>query len=93
MDYQKKREKFYKSAIKKQTELKRLRIKDTSGFYTKEEQDAFDYINGKGFYVKHQDPKTSPNIFDSRRSFLLKMEDDKMRNRFLESYNKRKTLD
>lgn len=30
MDYQKKQEKFYKLAIKKQTELKKLRIKNTS---------------------------------------------------------------
>ena len=31
MDYQKKQEEFYKSAIKKQIQLKRLRIKNTSG--------------------------------------------------------------
>ena len=36
INYQKKQEEFYKSAIKKQTQLTRLRIKDTSGFYTKE---------------------------------------------------------
>ena len=85
MDYQKKREKFYKSAIKKQTELKRLRIKDTSGFYTKEEEDARNYFHGKGFYVKQQDTNVKPNIFDTRQSFLIKMHNPVMRQNFLNS--------
>ncbi len=86
MDYQKKQEKFYKSAIKKQTELKRLRIKDTSGFYTKEEEDAINYFHGKGFYAKQQDPNMKPNIFDTRQSFLIKMHNPLMRKNFLNSF-------
>ena len=35
MDYQKKQEVFYKSAIKKRIELKRLKTQDTPSFYTK----------------------------------------------------------
>lgn len=85
MDYQKKQEKFYKSAIKKQTELKRLRIKDTSGFYTKEEEDPINYFHGKGFYAKQQDPNMKPNIFGTRQSFLIKMHNPVMRKNFLNS--------
>jgi hypothetical protein len=33
--------------------------------------------------------KTSPNIFDTRQSFLLKMEDPEVRTTFLNSYNNR----
>ena len=58
MDYQKKQEEFYKSAIKKQIQLKRLRIQETSSVYTKEEVDAMNYFHGKGFYAKTQDSKT-----------------------------------
>ena len=90
--YEQKMEKLYISGTKRLAEAKRVGVKNTAKL-TLEEQNAFDYINGTGVYKKHRDPKTSPNIFDNRRSFLLKMEDDKMRNRFLESYNKRETLD
>ena len=51
MDYQKKQEEFYKSAIKKQIQLKRLRIQDTSSFYTKEEVDAINYFHGKKVFT------------------------------------------
>jgi len=54
-----------------------------------QEQDAFDYFNGTGVYKNHQNPKTLPNIFDTRQSFLLKMEDREMRETFLKSYNNR----
>ena len=60
MNYQKKQEEFYKSAMRKESELKRLRIKDTSKFYTKQELDAVYYFHGTGFYKKHQDPAMKP---------------------------------
>ena len=85
MNYQKKQEEFYKLAIKKETQLKRLRIKDTSGFYRKEEVDAINYFHGKGFYAKEQDPSVKPNIFDTRQSFLIKMHNPVMRKNFLKS--------
>ena len=56
---------------------------------TSQEQDAFDYFNGTGFYKNHQNPKTLPNIFDTRQSFLLKMESREVRETFLNSYNNR----
>ena len=48
---QKKQEEFYKSAIKKQIQLKRLIIQDTSSFYTKEEVDAINYFHGKKVFT------------------------------------------
>jgi hypothetical protein len=56
---------------------------------TFQEQDAFDYFHGTGFYKDYQNPKTSPNIFDTRQSFLEKMQNFEMRTKFL-NYNKRK---
>ena len=85
--YQKKQEKFYKSGMRKKRELKRLRIKETPNFYTKEELNAIDYFHGTGFYANQQHPKVKPNIFDTRQSFLLKMHDRVLRNNFLNSLN------
>ena len=89
MNYQKKQEKFYKSAIKRKKELKRLRVLDKKSYYTNEELDAMDYFQGTGFYAKQQDPKVKQNIFDTRQSFLLKMHDDKLRDEFLDSLNRK----
>jgi len=89
MDYQKKQEEFYKSAMKRKKEIKRLRLLDNKDYYTKEELDAMDYFNGTGFYQKEQDPKQKPNIFDTRQTFLLKMHNPILRNTFLNSLNSR----
>ena len=89
--YQKEQEKFYKSALAKLQELRKLRIPDKYSvkLLTVPEKDALDYLKGTGFYKKHQNPKTLPNIFDTRQSFLLKMEDREVRENFLNSYNNR----
>jgi len=87
MAYQKKQEEFYKSAMKKKKELKKLRIKENSNFYTKEELDSMDYFQGTGFYQKYQDPELKPKIFDTRQTFLFKMHDPILRNNFLNSLN------
>ena len=71
---------------KKQIQLKRLRIRDTSSFYKKEEVDAINYFHGKGFYAKTQDPNMKPNIFDTRQSFLMKMHNPVMRKNFIKSF-------
>jgi hypothetical protein len=57
---------------------------------TPQEKDAVDYFAGTGFYKFYQDVRTPPNIFDTRESFLEKMQDFEMRNKFLKTYNKRK---
>jgi hypothetical protein len=89
MDYQKKQEKFFKSAMRKKREMIRVRMKEKPKFYTKQELDAMDYFQGKGIYAKYQDKREKYNIFDTRQSFLLKMHEDKLRNEFLNSLNSR----
>lgn len=89
INYQKKQEEFYKSAMKKERELKKLRVKDTSKSYTKQELDAIDYFHGTGFYKKYQDPAMKPNIFDTRQTFLFKMHDQTRLLEFLNSFNGR----
>lgn len=88
MDYQKRQEEIYKSAMRKRNEIKRLRLLENSDFYTKEELDAIAYFEGTGKYAEYQDLRTKPNIFDSRQSFLLKMHDESLRNEFLNSFNR-----
>ncbi|MFT6843772.1 MAG: hypothetical protein ACJASR_002556 [Psychroserpens sp.] len=89
MDYQKKQEEFYKSAMRKKKEIERIRVLPNTRYYTNEELDAIDYFHGTGIYATFQNPKTKPNIFDTRNRFLLKMHDDKLRNEFLNSLNSR----
>jgi hypothetical protein len=90
MNYQKKQEKIYRSGLARMTEAKRVGMEKTFKL-TKKEQDAFDYFNGKNFYKEYQSIETPPNIFDTRWSFLLKIEKNKdMRENFLKSYNRRK---
>ena len=66
MAYQQIQENFYESAMRKKREIKKLRIQKIPNFYTKEELDAISYFQGTGFYLKHQDLKVKPNIFDTR---------------------------
>ena len=56
---------------------------------TPQERDAFDYFHGTGFYKYYQNPKTLPNIFDTRQSFVVKMQDREMRTKFLDQFNRR----
>ena len=86
LDYQKTQEKFYISAIKKKYVLKKSRMLDNKSYYTKEELNAMDYFHGTGFYQKQQDPKVKPNVFDTRQSFLRKMEDPIVLDNFLNNF-------
>lgn len=76
MAYQKNREEVLKSAIVKRGEALRLRQKENWN-RIKDEEDAIDYFCRIGFYRTHPDPSMSPNIFDSRKSFLIKMQHNK----------------
>ena len=70
--------------------MRTLATKDLCSFcISTKGMDAMDYFQGTGFYARQQDPKTKPNIFDTRQSFLLKMHDDQMRTDFLNSFNYR----
>ena len=86
VDFQNKQQKFFKSGRKKQISAKRVRKRIQ---LTPEEQDAFNYFSSTGVYKNYQSPKTSPNIFDTRESFLEKMNNPEMRTNFLNSYNNR----
>ena len=87
INYQKKQEKNYRAALSRIAQAKRLRIKLKLPIH---EQDAFDYFNGEGFYSSQQSLKTKYNIYDTRSSFLLKMEKNpEMREDFLKAYNRR----
>jgi hypothetical protein len=86
VDFQNKQQKFFKSGRKKQISAKRVRKRIQ---LTPEEQDTFNYFSSTGFYKNYQSPKTSPNIFDTRESFLKKMNNPEMRTNFLNSYNNR----
>lgn len=46
MNYQKKQEELYKSAMKKKNELKKIRMRDNPKFYTKKELDTINYFHG-----------------------------------------------
>ena len=81
IEHQRKQEQLYESAMKRERESKKLGI-GQSFKVTEEELDAIAYFQGTGFYRKHQDPETKPNILDTRQTFLLKMHKDELRDRF-----------
>ena len=88
INYQKKRKKSYRSALNRIAEANRFRAIKLK--LTSQEQDALDYFNGENFYSYYQSLETPPNIFDTRSSFLLKVEkNQEMRENFLKAYNRR----
>ena len=93
MDYQKKQEEFYNSAMKKKAALKRLRIKNTYPFYTKQQFDAMNYIHGTDFYKNQQNLSMKPNKFDTGQTFVLKMHDPERRIEFLKSIKSKRLKD
>lgn len=89
MNYEEEQKKVYKKAMQKQKEIHKLfpiPMKNSSKFYTTQELNAINYFNGQGFYAKHQDPSMPPNIYDTRTSFLIKMQDPMMRKNFLKNF-------
>lgn len=84
--FQSKQEEFYLQAVKRKRESQKLRLIKVS--YTKQELDAIAYFHGIGFYKKQQNPKVRPNIFDTRKSFLLKMHNPVLRHEFLNSFQR-----
>ena len=81
----------YQNAVKKIKEYQNSYTvsENYEKLLTDEEKLSIDYFRGTGIYAKLQDPKVSPNIFDTRETFLNKMEDQEMREKFLESYNRK----
>ena len=86
--YQKKQKRLYDSAIRKERETSKSRLRNKQFAWTFEKKDAVDYIQGIGPYVYYQDLSTPPNIFDRRQTFLLKMYDLTAQEKFLNSFNR-----
>ena len=57
-------------------------------YYTRAQLDAINYFRGTGFYKKQQDLKVKPNKFDTRQSFLRKIHDPIVINKFLNNLNR-----
>ena len=92
INYQNQQFEFWQSGKRKIRDGKRVKLneKQILQLLTRQEKDAFDYFNGTGFYKYYQDVKTPPNVFDTRSSFLLKVEKNReMREKFLKYYNRR----
>lgn len=88
MSYQEKQAEFYKSALRKNKEIIKLRMINDSSLYSEEELDSINYFKGNGCYARYQDPSAAHNIFDTRQSFLLKMHDTSAREKFLKSFRR-----
>jgi sRNA-binding regulator protein Hfq len=81
---------IYRKAVKKIKEYRRISplLDNYQKWLTDEEKSAINYFHGIGIYAKFQDPKITPNILDTRKTFLKKMENKDMREKFLEAYNR-----
>ena len=92
LSYEKRQLKLFEEGEKKLAEADKIRLSENqkSQLLSSEEKDAYNYFNGTGFYKFYQDPTMEPNIFDSRRSFLAKMQNPEMRLEFLNYFNNRK---
>ena len=87
---EKQQARIYQKAVKKIKEYKRVfpLLNNYQKCLTAEEKLSIDYFHGTEIYAKFQDPKTPPNLFDTRETFLKKMENEDMLEKFLETYNR-----
>jgi hypothetical protein len=58
-----------------------------SELFSLEEKDAIASFQGKAIYEYHQKIEKRPNILDTRETFLLKMDDQDARDKFLNELN------
>ena len=63
---------IYNKATKKLKAYKNFNplLKNPEKLLTDDEKFAIDYFHGRGTCEKFQDPKTRPNLYDSRQTFL-----------------------
>lgn len=80
VEYQNRQLEFLQSSQKKLRQADRLRLNEKfkSKMLTQDEKDALNYFDGTGFYQYHQDLNTPPNIYDTRQTFLDKMQNSEM---------------
>jgi len=95
LSLEKQQARIYYKAAKKLKAYRKFQplLKDHEKWLTDEETSALDYFHGRGIYKKYQNPKTPPNVIDTRKSFLKKMEDKEMREIFLKSYNRQNPIE
>jgi hypothetical protein len=86
LEMEKHQARIYSKAAKKLKEYQKLSpfLKNHEKWLTEEEKFALDYFHGRGIYKKYQ----PPNVLDTRQTFLKKMENQEMREKFLENYNR-----
>lgn len=87
IEYEQKQREFYESAQKK-LKMAPLDFSSSKDFFSSEEKDAITYFQGTGFYRYAQKLEERPNIFDTRKTFLLKMHNPDMRENFLNNLNR-----
>lgn len=89
VEYQNRQLEFLQSSKKKLREADRLRLNEDfkSKILTQDEKDALAYFSGAGFYKYYQDLNTPPNLYDTRQTFLDKMQNSEMRKNFLKACN------
>jgi hypothetical protein len=61
---------IYQKRVRKVREHQRLfpLLNNHQQWLTAEEKSVINYFHGTGFYAKLQDPKTPPNLFDTRKT-------------------------
>jgi hypothetical protein len=87
VEYEKKQRDIYNSAQNK-LKMSPLGLSSSKEFFSAEEKDAIAYFEGTGFYHYYQKIEKTPNIFDTRETFLLKMHNPQIRNNFLDALNR-----
>ena len=82
IEFEKSQLEFYNSARCKLHRAPIMSMENKMKLLSPQERDAINYFTGQGFYRSQQDFRTKPNIFDTRESFLIKMDDESNRNDF-----------
>lgn len=80
--YQRDQARIYINAKRRFLEAKKTKMQRVVKF-TDEEQNAIDYFNGKGIYKYYQSIDTKPNKFDTKQTYLKKMENLEVREKIL----------
>ena len=92
VELEKRQAEIYENAMKKIKTYKQIfpLLNDYEKLLTDQERSSINYFHGIGIYKKYQDPSIPPNLFDTRVTFLKKMENQDMRENFLLIYNRTK---
>ena len=87
VNYQAKQYKFYRQAQIKLQQIP-FTVINREQYLTYQEQQSLHYFCGTEDFETWQHYTTEPNVFDTRQSFIIKMQDEEMRDNFLNSWHK-----